>query len=99
MSAYIVMIRHQTLDPDRMRRYAELAPRAPTAALTIVAAKTCPMTVLEGEPVEAVVILRFPDWDAALAWYDSPEYMAARAHRLDGGADIRAYLVEGMPEG
>lgn len=95
MTAYIVLFRNETRDPAELKRYAELAPRAPIDKLEIIAAKTNRFKILEGGPAEAVVILRFPDWDAALEWYDSDEYREARAHRLRG-ADTRAALVEGV---
>lgn len=51
--------------------------------------------VLEGDGPEGVVLLEFPTADAARAWYDSPDYQAAMAHRLRG-APYRALLVEGV---
>ena len=95
MSAYIVIIRNETRDPQEMKLYGALAPKAPIDKLKIIAAKTSRFHVLEGEPAEAVVILEFPTWDDALAWYDSPEYQEARRHRLLG-ADTRAALVDGV---
>ncbi|KCZ90999.1 DUF1330 domain-containing protein [Hyphomonas jannaschiana] len=50
---------------------------------------------LEGADADGVVILRFPDMDAAKAWYTSPEYQAARAHRFQA-ADYRVILVDGV---
>ena len=40
--------------------------------------------VLEGDPVEGVVIAEFPTFEAAKAWYDSPAYQAIRPRRLKG---------------
>jgi uncharacterized protein (DUF1330 family) len=51
--------------------------------------------VLEGPPTEGVVILEFPSFDEAKAWYGSAAYSEARAHRLLG-ADYRCILVEGV---
>ncbi|MFO1534856.1 MAG: DUF1330 domain-containing protein [Thermoplasmatota archaeon] len=54
--------------------------------------------MLEGEwrPTRLVVI-EFPDREAARRWFASPEYQqAARARR--GAADFRAVLVDGLPE-
>ena len=50
---------------------------------------------LEGAEADGVVVLRFPDMAAAKAWYSSPEYKAARAHRFQA-ADYRVILVEGV---
>ena len=54
-----------------------------------------PVEVLEGAPVEAVVITEFPTMEAAKAWYDSPAYSEARVHRHKG-AEYRCLLVEGL---
>jgi uncharacterized protein (DUF1330 family) len=51
--------------------------------------------VLEGPEVEGVVILSFPSFEEAKAWYDSPAYREARKHRFQG-ADYSAVLVEGV---
>ncbi len=51
--------------------------------------------VLEGDGPQGVVLLEFPDAAKARAWYDSPDYQAALAHRLKG-ARYRALLVEGL---
>jgi uncharacterized protein (DUF1330 family) len=51
--------------------------------------------VLEGPPVDGVVVVEFPDMAAARAWYDSPEYQDAKAHRLKA-ADYRVMLVQGL---
>ena len=51
--------------------------------------------VIEGPDVEGVVILEFPTFEAAKAWYDSPAYRKVREHRFRG-ADYRAVIVEGV---
>jgi uncharacterized protein (DUF1330 family) len=50
--------------------------------------------VLEGPEVEGVIILTFPSFEEAKAWYDIPAYREARQHRFQG-AEYRAVLVEG----
>ena len=51
--------------------------------------------MLEGPAHEGMVVLAFPDKDAALGWYDSPAYREAREHRFSG-ADYQVTLVEGL---
>jgi uncharacterized protein (DUF1330 family) len=51
--------------------------------------------VLEGEPAEGVVILEFPTFEAAKAWYDSPAYQSERERRFKG-AIYRGLVVEGL---
>lgn len=94
MSAYIVFIREKTLDPAGLEKYASIAKNSPIDKLTMVAVKTDRQEVLEGPPVEAVAIMRFPTWDDALEWYNSEAYTEARKYR-QASAEVRAYLVEG----
>ena len=52
---------------------------------------------MEGDPVPPrIVVIEFPSWDAAEAYYRSAEYQAARAVRADS-ATVRFALVEGRP--
>ena len=54
------------------------------------------LTVLEGDwQPHRLVVLEFPDADAARRFYDSPEYRAARAVRA-GAVRMRMVLVEGF---
>lgn len=95
MTAYFVMIREQTIDPAAL---AEYGPRASLAAqghpLKPLAADGAP-DQLEGDEIEAAVILEFPDMEAARAWYDSPSYQAAVKFR-HAGSTSRAFFVEGF---
>jgi uncharacterized protein (DUF1330 family) len=52
-----------------------------------------PVTALEGEVAKGVVILQFASKEAALAWYHSPEYTAARELRRDA-TEITMLVVE-----
>lgn len=58
----------------------------------LVAAKP---EVLEGDWPGRVVVLEFPDLDQVRAWYDSPEYRAAREIRKSG-VTVRLVFAEGM---
>jgi uncharacterized protein (DUF1330 family) len=51
---------------------------------------------LEGQPAPSrVVVIEFPSFDRARAFYDSPEYVAARKVRA-GAAKAQFVLVEGQ---
>jgi uncharacterized protein (DUF1330 family) len=95
MTAYVVFTRESTKEP------AELATYSQVAASTLAGHPVTPRAfyghheVLEGAAVEGWVILEFPTFDEAKAWYDSPAYRAAREHRFKG-ADYRAVIVEGV---
>lgn len=52
--------------------------------------------VLEGEwAADQVVLVEFPDLDAARAWNASPEYRAIAPLRTENAASVRL-LVEGL---
>lgn len=53
------------------------------------------MESLEGEPADGVVVLEFPDKDAAKTWYFSPEYQERAALRQKA-APYRCLMVEGL---
>jgi len=75
------------------RRLASLAMKEHGAEVLVRGGKT---TVLEGDwTPERVVLLKFPSPEAAQAFYDSPEYGAAREAR-EGIAVMRMVLVEGV---
>jgi uncharacterized protein (DUF1330 family) len=94
MTAYAVIIRERTTNPDASARYRETAPLArekhPAAPIFFYG----PYEVLEGDPAEGVAILSFPTMTAARAWYSSPEYQAALPHRQHGSIS-RVILVAG----
>lgn len=56
------------------------------------------LTPREGEWDGDLVIIRFPDVDAATAWYDSPAYQAILPLRTDNSRGIVA-IVAGVSPG
>jgi uncharacterized protein (DUF1330 family) len=51
---------------------------------------------LEGANPDGIVMLEFPTYETAKAWYESPAYQEALKFRLDA-ADWRTVIVEGLP--
>lgn len=95
MSAYAIITREHTRNPDELKQYGEAA-KAARAGHEITALAFYGETVtLEGASAESAVILEFPDMAAARAWYESPAYQAAKQHR-HLGADYRVILVDGV---
>lgn len=95
MTAYFVAVRSEVTDPEAMKTYRGLAnaaraghPMEPLAAYGRV-------RTTEGPPVDGAVILAFPTFEAAEAWYESEAYQAAMAHRLRGGKYI-TFIVQGV---
>jgi uncharacterized protein (DUF1330 family) len=95
MSAYIIFIRDRVRDEAAMTEYSGLAGKTlaghPLEPLAFYGA----VETLEGAEVDGVVLIRFPDKAAAMAWYDSPAYTEARKVR-HLGADYRVAVVEGV---
>ena len=94
-SAYIlanVTVTHPTQYED-YRRLSTLAMQAHGAEVCV---RGGAVSVLEGDwAPERVVLLKFPTREAAQAFYDSPEYGAARQAR-EGVAVMRMVLIEGV---
>ncbi|MBA3069515.1 MAG: DUF1330 domain-containing protein [Hyphomonas sp.] len=95
MTAYVILIREKLRDEGAMARYGEAAKAARGNHKITPLAFYGPHEVTEGADTEGVVILSFPSMAEAKAWYTSPEYTAAKAHRFQA-ADYRVIFVEGM---
>lgn len=95
MATYVVFSRDRTKDPEEMKIYAEKASEARGNHPITPHAFYGEIETLEGPEVEGAVIISFPTKAEALAWYNSPEYTEARAHRFKG-ADYRVFMVEGV---
>jgi len=95
MSAYVVFTRERTIDPAEFEIYAQKAPAAREGHDVTRLAFYGQFEVLEGEPIEGAVIMRFPDMAAAKEWYNSPAYQEALQHRLIG-AEYRVLLIAGV---
>jgi uncharacterized protein (DUF1330 family) len=95
MPAYAIFIRERTTDPAELTRYAEKARATRDAHPRKALAFYGTLDILEGDPFEAAAVLEFPSMEAARAWYDSPDYQDALAHRK-AGSDYRVFLVDGV---
>ena len=95
MTAYIVFTREQTVDPAELATYGEMVPAARAGHNFSALVRYGDFEVLEGDPIEGAVILAFPTFAEAKAWYGSPAYQAAAQHRF-AGARYRAFIVEGV---
>lgn len=94
MPAYIVFLRERTRDAAELETYSEGVGATLAGHPVSVLAAYGLQEVLEGPDVEGVVILEFPSFEEAKAWYGSPAYRKVREHRFRG-ADYRAVIVEG----
>jgi uncharacterized protein (DUF1330 family) len=96
VAAYVVLFRESPVaDAKEMDEYHRLGrARAQTVNLTPLVVYGA-QTPLEGEPPDGVVVLKFDSVDDAKAWYYSPAYQEAVAHRLKA-AKYRGVIVEGF---
>lgn len=95
MVAYIVFTREKLRDQSHMDQYtpkarASFAGHNPTRHVVYGKHET-----LEGAPIDGAVILSFPTFEEAKAWYNSPAYTEARQHR-HLGAEYRCFITEGV---
>ncbi len=95
MATYIVFIRESTRNPSELETYSQKVSATLTGHPVTVLAAYGRHEVLEGPDVEGVVIVEFPSFDEAKAWYDSPAYREVREYRFRG-ADYRAVIIEGV---
>ncbi|MEL6912917.1 MAG: DUF1330 domain-containing protein [Pseudomonadota bacterium] len=89
-------IAHVTVtDPEPYALYAKGTAEAFEKYGANILARGGRYEALEGADHARNVVIEFPDLETALACYRSPEYQAARAHRVDAGiANIT--IVEGV---
>lgn len=93
MPAYLI-VNARITDPSKIDEY--MAAVGPTLAGREfkVLAVTTDTEVVEGTAGERTVVMEFPDREALHAWYDSPEYAAAKQFRL-AGTDGMGIIVDG----
>jgi len=93
--AYIV-VETDIHDPEQYELYKQASPAAVAASGGRFIARGGELAVLEGEwQPRRLVLLEFPDLDAARRFYDSPEYREAKRLR-EGAARLNMVAVEGI---
>jgi uncharacterized protein (DUF1330 family) len=99
MPVYMLFIReHPVRDQAELSTYSRMnreSPRDPNLKALVAYGA---MEAVEGAAPDGMVLLEFPNAEAAKAWYNSPAYQAALPHRKNG-ADYRAFIVQGLPAG
>jgi uncharacterized protein (DUF1330 family) len=95
MSAFVVFTREKTLDEAELKIYFEKVRSTFAGDQVKVLVNHGRHEVLEGDPVEGIVIAEFPSFEAAKAWYESPAYQAIRHHRFKG-AIYRGLIAQGV---
>ena len=95
MTAYAIFIREKMVDPAEVENYKSLVGASMAGHAVTRLAAYGHHEVFEGAAMEGVVVLSFPTFDEAKAWYTSPAYLKAREHRFLG-AQYRVVIVEGV---
>ncbi|WP_371157590.1 DUF1330 domain-containing protein [Jannaschia sp. 2305UL9-9] len=89
-------IAHVTVtDPDPYGLYAAGASEAFATHGARILARGGHVESLEGPSRPRNVVIEFDSMEAALACYNSPEYQAARQHRI-GAGDAQIMILEGV---
>ena len=97
MPAYVI-VETDVHDPEQYERYKAASPEAVHAGGGRFVVRGGELAVLEGDwKPSRLVILEFPDLEAAKRWYDSPEYAEVRAIRFKAST-ARAVLVQGVEQ-
>ena len=95
MPAYIVFTRTKTLDRKELETYwAGIKDTMKGHPIEVLVAYGN-HEVLEGEPIEGIVIAKFPTAQAAKDWYYSEAYQSVAKHRQKG-AIYHGLIVEGI---
>jgi len=95
MAAYII-VDSNVHDPQRMQDYGAKVRDTLSAYGGKPLVSAPDPEVIEGDwSPKRVVVLEFPDIDAARAWYNSPEYQEILPIRLEA-ADDKLLLVPGL---
>jgi uncharacterized protein (DUF1330 family) len=93
--AYII-VETDVHDHEQYELYKQASPAAVTAGGGRFIVRGGELAVLEGDwQPKRLVLLEFPDLDAAKRFYDSTEYQAAKRLR-EGAADLKMVAVDGL---
>jgi uncharacterized protein (DUF1330 family) len=95
-AAYVVLFRESPVHhPEEIEKYLTAGRSRKTAISFTPLVVYGAQTPIEGSPPDGVVVLKFDSVADAKAWYYSPAYQEAVAHRLKA-ADYRGVIVEGL---
>ena len=97
MAAAYIIVDMLISDMEQYKQYMAAAPAAVAAAGGEYLVRGGRFETLEGQwQPSRMAMLRFPDFDAAKAFYDGEMYRAARAKRAGATEFFNMVLVEGV---
>jgi uncharacterized protein (DUF1330 family) len=94
--AYVIFIKERTRNQQEVDLYRDMAPAGLAGHPITFRVAHGRKEVVEGPDCEDMMMLEFPTFEEAKAWYSNPAYQAASEHRFKG-ADYRAIIIEGVP--
>jgi uncharacterized protein (DUF1330 family) len=95
MPAYVI-VETEIHDPEQYEQYKAASPGAVAAGGGRFVVRGGELRVLEGDwSPTRLVVLEFPDLEAAERWYESEVYQDAKRLR-EGAAKLRMVAVEGV---
>lgn len=94
MAAYVIAIHRSTKDENALRTYADKVGATLASRNVTFPVRNGRLKRLEGSASEGVVIVQFPTFEDAEAWYESPTYQEIIKYR-QSGAEFDLYIVEG----
>ena len=94
MAAYIIANVDVT-DPEQYKAYQQLSTHAMKTHNVKLLARGGETLTLEGNAPKRTVVIEFETMGAAEAFYNSPEYLAARQSR-ENAAHMTMYVVQGV---
>jgi len=95
MSAYVVFTRTKAIDQKELEKYwtgIQATMKGHPIEVLVAYGKH---EVLEGDPIEGIVIAKFPNVKTAKDWYYSEAYQSVGKHRK-WGAIYQGVIVEGV---
>jgi uncharacterized protein (DUF1330 family) len=95
MTAHVIFFVEKINDPAGLKAYQRAAHPTLEPAGGRVTIAYGEQEVVEGSPLAGVVMIEFPTYEAARAWYHSPGYTQAAAIRKAGAAECHAVIVQG----
>lgn len=96
MSAYWIG-RARVRDPEGMKRYGQLVEQAAAIYGPEALVRTADYHRLEGAPdMDRLVVLRFPSVEAAVGYYNSPEYRIAAKVRQASCDGCELVIARGL---
>jgi uncharacterized protein (DUF1330 family) len=95
MSAYFVAVRTAVKDAKELETYGQKGRNSMAGHQVKALAAYGKIRSTDGPHTEGAVILEFPTYEAAVAWYDSAAYQDAIVHRFAGGT-YQTFIIEGI---